>query len=498
MVRLLFALILGFPVLWAGVQGQVSDGVRGLAGVRVYPDRPPRVRPTTLPPVAITDAEGRFSLDLASSDTVVAVEKSGWTRDLVPVAELGQPVRLRPAPAFRRERVLVARLDFPDQPPLRSDAELRAILFSRQPGAASAANYFYEISKGSLELEEGVLLHLDDREPPRPRDDGQRSALVKGVLGRIRDLKLGPLDRVDNATGALRPDGKPDHLWVIPPGPPRSVTTDPTHLTAINFLMPLPWDPTVQWPVVFFTDETPLGFIVHEALHGMGEHRVDDFYLDCDHPLTAGHWDIMDVGQFRGWDREHRDAFPWQEDTGVSPSQPMGWTRARLWYRGRFGATVKTLTVHRYWQGWLDPLARAPGAKPQRVVVPDPRGGGAFWEFNVRRPLGFDRGRTGDRWGPGFEGLVVARVKPALLGKGDSRGPVRVLDAHPGTAEPPRPRYPCGRWELDDAAFNRGPGETARGQDGPLSWEVLETDPGGRMKVRIRLREALSVKGKVQ
>jgi hypothetical protein len=103
--------------------------------------------------------------------------------------------------------------------------------------------------------------------------------------------------------------------------------------------------------------------------------------------------------------------------------------------------------------------------------------------------LGFDGGRTGNRWGPGYEGLVVARVDPGLLTRGEPKGPVKVLDAHPGTPEPPRPRYPCGRWQLDDAAFGLGPGEKASGQDGPLRWQVLETDPAGRMRVRVVLRK---------
>ena len=42
--------------------------------------------------------------------------------------------------------------------------------------------------------------------------------------------------------------------------------------------------------------------------------------------------------------------------------------------------------------------------------------------------------------------------------------------------------------ELDDAAFSFGDGGVARGQDGPLAWELLEEDAGGRMKVRVRLR----------
>jgi hypothetical protein len=167
----------------------------------------------------------------------------------------------------------------------------------------------------------------------------------------------------------------------------------------------------------------------------------------------------------------------------------MGWTRAALWYRGAFRATVRTLNVvGRSWTGWLDPLVQAPGDRPQRLVVPDPRARGRFWEFNVRRPWGFEAGQVGHRWGPGYEGLVVARVDPRRLTRGeDSRGPVQVVDAHPGSPEPPVPRYPHKRWELDDAAFNLGPGEVAQGQDGPLHWEVLAVDAAGRMKVHVRL-----------
>ena len=493
MVRLLLTWALCLTALAAPVTGVVTDGARGLAGVRVYPDRLVRVRSRDLPPVAVTDQDGRFTLDLDAADSVLAVEKSGWQRDLVPLADLAGPIVLRPAPEFRREPVLVLRLDLPGTRPLRGDDELRAILFSRRPGEASAANYFYEISKGSLELEEGAIRHLDPPEQPAPKlsprfmIDDRREALVRWTLNRIKGMDLSAFDRVDNATGALVPDGKPDHLWIVPPGPSRVITLDPAHFAAITYMMPLPWKPSESWATVFFSEETPLGAIVHEDLHAMGEQRIADFYMDGAHPLTAGRWDVMDAGQFQGWDRMHPSEFPWQEDTGYSPVQPMGWTRAELWYRGRFQATVRTLVVPRAWEGVLDPLERAPGERPQRLVLPDPAHRGRFWELEVRRPWGFDRGRTGNRWGPGFEGLVVARVDPQLNRPGQFLGPVRVLNAHPGTPQPPLPRHPSGRWQLDGAAFNLGPGEVAAGQDGPLRWEVLATDAAGRMKVRVTL-----------
>ena len=506
MIRLLLTWMLCLPLLAAPVSGRVSDGLRGLAGARVYPDRLVRVRPGDLPPVTVTGADGRFTLDLAPGDSVLAVEKSGWERDLVPLGELARDVVLRPAPEYRREAVLVLRLDLPGSPGLRSDDELRAVLFGRRPGEASAANYYYEISKGSLELEEGALLHLDHPDavapahphPPRFMIDDRREALVRWALEQIKDKDLKPFDRVDNRTGAPGPDGEPDHLWIVAPGPSRTITVDPEHFAAVCYLMPLPWNRRRHWTAVFFAEETPLGGIVHEGLHAMGEQRVGDLYMDDLHPLTAGRWDVMDTGQFQGWDRYHQTGFPWQEDTGYSPAQPMGWVRSELWYRGRFRATVATLKVRGGWEGWLDPLERAPRELPQRLVVADPRRRGRFWEFNVRRPWGFDRGRTGDRWGPGYEGLVVARVDPSLLARVDARlqvtrafrGPVRVLNAHPGTPEPPLPRHPAGRWQLDGAAYNLGPGEVAAGQDGPLRWEVLEVDGAGRMRVRVDLRRS--------
>ena len=502
MIRLLFTWVLCLSALAGTVGGRVTDGRSGLSGVLVYPDRPVRVRSGSPPPVAVTDADGRFTLELGPDDQVLAMEKSGWQRDLVPLAELAGPVALRPAPGWSREAVLALRLDLPGGPQLRSDAELRAILFSRRPGEASAANYYYEISKGSLELVEGGLRHLDHPGPvapaqPRPPGfmaDDLREDLVAWVMERIKGMDLKPFDQVDNRTGAPGPDGKPDHLWVIPPGPPRNVTRDPLHFGAVCFLEPLPWDRSRHWPVVFFPEEQPLGSIVHEGIHAMGEHRAGDFYMDNRHPLTAGRWDIMDTGQFQGWDREHPLEPLWQEDTAYSPAQPMGWTRAELWYRGRFRATVTTLRAGRAWEGWMDPLERAPRELPQRLLVPDPRVRGRFWEFNVRRPWGFDRGRTGGRWGPGYEGLVAARVDPARLVRVDGNkvtrqfmGPVRVLNAHPGARQPPPPYHPDGRWQLDGAAFNLGPGEVAEGKDGPLRWKVLAVDASGRMKVQVRL-----------
>ncbi len=309
-----------------------------------------------------------------------------------------------------------------------------------------------------------------------------------GIGEAVEDLR--DFDRVNNRTGALAPDGKPDHLWIFAPGEPKSITNNDAHLRPATFMMPLPWNQAITWPVVFTTEQAPLGNIVHESFHAMGEHSVDDLYLGCDDPNTVGIWDLMDAGQYRGWDAAHGNAGPWQQDTGYSPSRPGPWVLGELWYNGRFRSLVRKERIRgSAWDGWLAPLGRAPGIDSQQLIVPDPAKPNAFWEFSVRRPWGFDRGRVGNRWGPGFEGLLVEHVDPSLLsGAGEPKGPVRVMDAHPHSPEPPQPRFPCGRWELDDAAFNLGPGETPKGHSGPLSWEVLETDAAGRMKVRVTLR----------
>ena len=96
--------------------GRVTDGHQGIAGVRVYADRQPRVAPAGPQPLAITDSEGRFRLELAPGDAVLAVEKDGWQRDLVPAAEWSREIVLRPEPGFRKGSVLLVRLDFPDEP----------------------------------------------------------------------------------------------------------------------------------------------------------------------------------------------------------------------------------------------------------------------------------------------------------------------------------------------------------------------------------------------
>lgn len=471
------------------LKARVTDGQRPLAGVRVGLDWPRKVHPRSDHAVVETDAEGRFALPLPQgAPHRIVFEKAGWSRDIVPEGGWGPEFRLRPAPGHRRERVLVVRLELPGQAEV-PDSELRHLFFSREWGVASVANYFQEISKGALELEEGRWLRLRYPEALGKEPDEETHEIAQWVLGQLKGLPLNGLDQVNNATGAPVPDGCPDHLWVILPGPPRSVTTQPEHLKPISLLEPLPWDKTVRWPVLLLPDQVVLGNVVHESLHAMGEHRVDDFYLDCADPVTAGIWDVMDVGMYRGWDRHHPLEGPWVEDTAYSPSQPMGWTRADLWYRGCFRATVPTLVVKDgTWQGWIDPLARAPGDHPQRVLVPDPRRKGRFWELNVRRPWGFDAGTVAGRTGYGREGLVVARVDPSRLSPDDPRGPVRVLDAHPGTVEPATPRFPCGRFELDDAAYNLGPDEIDAGEDGPLAWGIVAEDGEGRLKVRLRLK----------
>lgn len=472
------------------LRGRVTDGTRGLAGVRLYPDRLPRVAPTDEVPVAITDARGRFRLDLAPGDTVLAVEKDGWRRDLVPAAAWNQDLVLQPEPGFHREAVCLVRLAFPETPSTVDDGALRDLLFSRRPGAASAANHLYEVSKGALSLVEGRLVPLTAPAAPAPRRDGDKAGLAGWVLNQLRDTPWGVCDQVDNQTGTPGPDGKPDHLWIFAPGHPQSVTADEDDLKAVSLLLPLPWDDSQQWPLLVMTDEVPLGNIVHEAFHGMGEHLVDDLYLEDGSALTAGIWDLMDGGQYRGWDRSHPDQGPWVADTGYSPSHPLAWVRSELWYRGRYRDTLRHTTVTgSTWEGWLAPVARAPGREPQWLTASDPRQPGRLFSFEVRRPWGFERGRIGGRFGPGYQGLVVALIDPSLLTRhGDPKGAVRVVDAHPGTPEPPKPRLPLGLWELDDAAFNLGPGENPRGQSGPLSWEVLATDAAGRMRVRITLR----------
>lgn len=480
--------LLAASLLARPVAGRVTDGRQGLAGVRIYPDRQPRVSPAGDLPEATTDADGRFRLELDDRDALLAVEKDGWRRDLVPAAEWTRDIILRPEPAFRREAVFIVRLDFTDEPSRLPDGALRELIFSRRPGVASAANYLYEVSKGALSLVEGRFLKLRSADHPAPRHDDHKEAMARWVLERLQGETWADCDRVDNRTGAAKPDGKPDHLWIITPGAPQSLTADESHLKAVSLLMPLPWRKSQRWPLLFMTEEVPLGNIVHEAFHAMGEHRVDDLYLGCDDPLTAGIWDLMDAGQYRGWDRSHPEEGPWVEDTGYSPSHPTAWVRSELWYRGHFRGAIPRLAVKgRAWEGWIAPVSRAPGADPQWVTLPDPRKKGRFFSLEVRRPWGFERGRVGGRFGPGHEGLVVARVDPSLLSYGDPRGPVRVVDAHPGSPEPPKPRFPCGRWDLDDAAFNLGPGENPKGRSGPLSWEVLETDASGRMRVRVTL-----------
>lgn len=479
---LLAAALLASAVGAEVVEGRVTDGRAPLAGVRVHPDRPRRITPTVVPE-STTGPDGRFRLELDPGDRVLVVEKEGFRRDLVPKPEWSRPLVLQPAAEFRREPVLLVRLEVAGLPSRLDDTELRGFCFGREPGRSSAAAYLFEASKGGLLLEEGRVLHVPV--PGGAPTEDRKEALAREVLRALDRIDLRPFDRVDNRTGAPRPDGKPDHLWIFAPGPPGSVTAKADHVHAGCLMLPAPGLRTGLWPVVFLTEEAPLGNLVHEALHAMGEHRVDDLYRDCGQPATAGIWDLMDAGQYRGWDAHHPESGPWREDVGYSPSPPGPWVRTRLWYRGRFAATVRTRQTRR-WVGWVAPLARAPGADPQRIVVPDPRGRARFWEFWVSRPWGFEQGRVGGRWGPGHEGLLVARIDPGRLGRARGRVPVQILDAHPGTREPVPPRLPCGRHELDDAAYSLGPGEVPSGSDGGLEWEVLEQDDAGRIKLAIR------------
>ena len=110
------ALSLAATTLFAlATEGRVTDGRHGLPGVRVSADRLPRVHPTGQVPTTLTDAEGRFRLELQPSDTVLAVEKDGWRRDLIPAPEWSREIVLRAEPGFHEEAVCLVRLDFPDR-----------------------------------------------------------------------------------------------------------------------------------------------------------------------------------------------------------------------------------------------------------------------------------------------------------------------------------------------------------------------------------------------
>jgi len=492
MCRVLASLILCLPLAAQMVEGVVKDGDLPLAGVRVYVDTPRRVLAAG-PLAVVSDAQGVFRLPVPGGKGVLVVEKEGWLRDFVPVSgyQAALKVQLRPDSGFRRDRVLVVRLSMPGIASLRSEEELREVLFGTGPAVSSASAYVSEATRGRLRLQAGGTVNLTY--PARlPREvDHARERITAWVLEQLRMRDLRPFDWVDNRTGLPGPDGKPDHLWIIAPGACRTITDNPAHFYVRSTLMPLPWQKAERWPVVFLTEETPVGTLVHELLHAQGEHSVDDYYLP-DAADTAGRWDPMDAGQLTGWERSHPDQGPWLQDTATSPALPMAYTLGECWYRGAFRdlVTVEELKSGA-WEGWIVPLIRAPEAGVQALRVADPRKPGRFWELSVRRSWGFDAGRTGDR--PVPEGLVVARIDPSLLTTdGDSRGPVRVVDARPGTKEPPKPRYPGGRWELDDAAFQLG--GVASGEDGPLYWHVLGEDAQGRIKVRVEVGDVSAEK----
>lgn len=470
------------------VRGRVTDGRGPVAGAGVAFDWGLRVGGPSRAS-AVTDEEGRFALERPEGAPArLVVEKAGFITDVVPEARWGSDLRLRAASSLKAP-VLVVRVAFPDRPSAVPDAVLRELFFGRAPGQASAAAYLARASKGRLGVEEAGWLDLQCPFPLGDEPDEARFQVARWVMKQLRGRDLRPFDRLDNRTGAPKPDGKPDQLWIVLPGWPRTVTNRDADFRPTSLRPRLPWNRARRWSMVLVPEEVVLGHLVHEVLHTMGEHRVDDFYLDCGDPRTAGIWDVMDVGMYRGWDRYHPDAAPWREDTAYSPSLPMGWTRAVLWYHGAFKDTVPALRIVKGdWEGWLDPLERAPGEHPQRLLVPDRRRKGRFFELSVRRPWSYDGGSIGPGPASGREGLVVARIDPSRLTYGDPKGPVRVVDAHPGTPEPPKPHLSCDRHDLDDAAFRLGPGEVAAGRDGALSWEVLEEDGAGRMRVRIRIR----------
>jgi len=198
------------------LSGQVTDGQHAVPGVRVFVDegiRTTRDHHALMPSLRgyswdITGNDGRFSMLGSAEDThpVLVFEKDGWARDMVPMRNGAvATIVLRPAREYRVEKALVVRLSFADEPVAMPEVELRRLLFNRAPGQASAANYLYEVSKGSLVLEEGAILNFTDPHHTRPRNDDQRADMVRFVLEKLKGQNLLDFDRVSRRRAIQNP-----------------------------------------------------------------------------------------------------------------------------------------------------------------------------------------------------------------------------------------------------------------------------------------------------
>jgi M6 family metalloprotease-like protein len=458
----------------------------GVPGATVWVDGSPEL-------FGASDARGRYRIDAVPAGTHnLAVRAYGLETDfrmnaaVTAGSGLREDFLLEPV-QVRTEKVVVLLVEFPGLPhdPTHTREYFDRILFGDAVGAPSLRNYVYEISKGRLDIEPGQYVGwmTDPHHPVETLEDSVRDDIVDWAL-RAADPRIdyAQYDLLHNRDLSPGPDGRVDHVLVIHAGNPRTITGKKTDLNPVCMFNTEHVDGVKTSEQVLVSESAPLGNFAHEFFHDMGDRFVQDLYMGGDPPVsTIGQWGLMSVGMYNPLDSL---APPYFEHVGHLPAHPMPYTILR-WYHGALAREVlgqaRTVAPGEHAEVVLDPQERGgDGTKLLRIPI----GSNRALHVSVRQPLGFDRGLRD-------KGVVISRIDPALAGSFQLRGPVRVVDAHPGSPEPPYLHFKHD-YDLDDAAFDLGEGEAPAHEGDGVKIQLLEARPDGSYRLAIDVRKGVA------
>ncbi len=461
------------------VTGKVLEKIKmsPVFNASVYVDGSPQYQ-------ASCDESGSFRIEgIPAGRYNIAVRAYGFAPDflmnvdVVPGTAAVANFLLEPV-IIQVEKIIVILVEFPD---LRHQAEhdeayFRRILFSDAIGVSSLRNYFYEVSKGRIDIQLGQFVGwlVDEKHKRADIEDSLRDDIADLVIhAASKSVDYSKFDFIQNRDRKPGPDGRVDHIMIIHAGDPKTITAKKTDMNPTCMFNTEYLDGGMKTSQqVFISESAPLGNFVHEFFHDMGDRSVQDLYMGgSPPPQTVGQWDVMSVGMYNPLDALTP---PYFDHIGYLPSYPMPWTMTS-WYRGSLKDAIgkrqkisrgeKTeLTVYPF-------EANSENLKVVFIPLDDKR------EISVivRQQLGFDRGLRDN-------GVLIAKIDRSLAGQMNLRGPVRVADANPNSPVPPYIHFTFD-YDLDDAAFDIGPGKNSHYESEGVRIDIKEANADGSYRI---------------
>jgi M6 family metalloprotease-like protein len=451
----LITLVLASAVLttrtaaWA-VRVHGDDGRAGEPDTRPAPRRDPQA--ANLPD------QRASSSTLNTSSVKVLFEQNGYpgispsptyTGPVPRVREYAPPMPSSPVQGTRH--ILVILIDFPDHVGEMDPSHYETLLFSEEPG--SVKHYLEEVSYGKLTID-GVIAGsrwyrsthnstwwgADGDGLDNANGDIYELAREAVVLSNVNETDVDYKEYDTNDNNVLEPEelcicvvhagpaqeesgSTPSDIWShyhwIHGKGYQASNGSPLEDTVVDGVRVSQHHPADYVGGYTMQAETsPLGTFAHEFGHHLG---LPDLYDFTGSEEFIGRWDLMGTGNWNG--------------LGTSPAHLCSWSKARLGWID--AANVVSVAANQAVNVTIDQLELSSSG----TLVVNLTMAVTYFLVEVRTKTLYDA------WLPD-EGVLVLLCNDA---RETGTGPVRVQDAHPGTAPPQK--------ELDDAPFDIGNGE---------------------------------------